>query len=75
MLCKMISGLRQVHEAFFSAMRANIGFSNTQMPWFQNWNVGSGADWKQRLSKYVASREWPGLPGRRLLVPSEAIQQ
>lgn len=75
MLCKMISGLRQVHEDFFSAMRANIGFSNTQMPWFQNWDVGSGADWKQRLSKHIASREWLGVPGRRLLVPSEAIQQ
>ena len=75
MLCKMISGLGHVHEDFFPAMRANVGFSNTQMPWFQNWDVGSEADWKQRLSKHVASREWLGLSGGRLLVPSEATQQ
>lgn len=53
MLCKVISDLRRVCEDFLSAMGSSIGFSNTQVLWFQNWDVGSEADWEQRLSNVL----------------------
>jgi len=63
------------HVHFFSALRADKGFSTTQMLWFQNWGEGLEADWKQGFSTHVVSRERFGVSGRRLFVPFEAIQQ
>lgn len=76
MLCKVISDLRRVCEDFLSAMGSSIGFSNTQVLWFQNWDVGSEADWEQRLSNVLRQENgWLCPAGSWLIGPPEATQQ
>lgn len=76
MLCKVISGLGRVCEDFLSAMSTSIGFSNAQVLWFQNWDVGTEDEWEQRLSNVLHQENgWLSQEGGWFLGPPEATQQ